>query len=176
MKPPMNQTLRVAQLLRVLQKVEGRKKLHKEVHILQELGCPFPERFAYSYYGMYSQELRAEVDSLIKDKLLEEEANPNMANEFTYTVKSTPALEQFLGGLKIEKGPAWAPLAKDLNSLHVQVLEGVSTILFLLHRGLDAEDLKKRFHALKPHLANIYAQCEQRAKALIQTQSNHRAA
>jgi len=126
----VNSTLQVAQLLRVLRHVEGRKKLHKQVHILQELGYPFPERFEYSYYGMYSRDLRAEVVSLVKDKLVQEEASPNQAGELTYTFQSTPALDGFLDLLQVEQEPPWAPLAKHLNSLHTKQLEGVSTILF----------------------------------------------
>jgi len=162
----MNQMLRVAQLLRVLQKVEGRKKLHKEVHILQELGYPFTERFLYSYYGMYSQELRSEVDSLARDNLIREEPSLNAANEYTYTIKSTPELDHFLDELKVKKEPVWAPLARQLNVLSAQILEGISTILFLRRRGLAGEELKRRFHALKPHLASIYTKCEAKAKNL----------
>jgi hypothetical protein len=167
MNTPMNPTLRVAQLMRLLRRVEGRKKLHKQVHILQELGYPFAERFEYSYYGMYSQELRAEVASLVKDKLVQEKASPNQPGEWTYTFESTPALDQFLDGLEVEKEPPWAPVAENLNSLHTQKLEGVSTILFLLKRGLQGEDLRERFHALKPHLKDIYVGCKQKASSLV---------
>jgi uncharacterized protein YwgA len=152
--------------MRLLRRVEGRKKLHKQVHILQELGCPFPERFDYSYYGMYSRELRSEVGALVQEKLILETSTPNMVGEWTYTFESTPALEQFLDGLNIEREPAWAALAKQINSLHTQMLEGISTILFLRRRGLEAEELRARFHALKPHLTSIYARCEQVAKTL----------
>jgi uncharacterized protein YwgA len=163
----MNPTLRVAQLLRVLGRVDGRKKFHKLVHVMQELGYPFPEKFDYSYYGMYSRELRAEVDSLIKDKLIQEEAKPNRAGEWTYTSESTPKLDQFLDALKVEREPAWASLAKSLNSMHAQTLEGVSTILFLRSRGLQGEDLEKRFHTLKPHLKDIYIPSERSARTLL---------
>ena len=128
MNTAMNSTMRVAQLLRLLRRVEGRKKLHKEVHILQELGCPFHEQFDYWYYGMYSWELRSEVGALVQDKLIRETANPNMAGETTFTFESTPELERFLDGLNTEKEPVWAPLAKHLNSLSPQMLEGISTI------------------------------------------------
>jgi len=167
----VNSTLLVAQLLRVLRRIEGRKKLHKEVHILQELGYPFIERFEYSYYGMYSRDLRNEVSSLVQDKLIREEASPNMVNEMTYTFESTPELEQFLDGLEVEKEPSWASVASQLNSLHTQMLEGISTILFLRRRGLDREELKKRFHALKPHLADIYSRCDQKTLTLLSYQA-----
>ncbi len=163
----VNPTLQVAQLLRVLRRVEGRKRLHKQVHILQELGYPFAERFEYSYYGMYSRELRAELGSLVKDKLVKEEASPNQAGELTYTFESTPALDEFLNGLEVEKEPRWAPLAKHLNSLHTKQLEGVSTVLFLQRRGLRERELRERFHALKPHLKDIYVRCEQEASLLL---------
>jgi uncharacterized protein YwgA len=165
MNTAMNSTLQVAQLLRVLRQVEGRKKLHKEVHILQELGFPFTERFDYSFYGMYSRELRSEVATLVKEKLINETANPNAAGETTYRFESTPELEQFLDRLDVKKEPEWATLAKHLNSLPTQRLEGISTILFL-RRAVDERELSARFLALKPHLASIYTRCEQDLKTL----------
>jgi len=167
MNARVNSTLQVGQLLRVLRRVEGRKKLHKQVHILQELGYPFAERFEYSYYGMYSRELRAEVVSLVKDSLVQEKASPNQAAELTYTFESTPALDEFLDGSEVPKEPPWAPIAKHLNSLHTKQLEGVSTILFLHRRGLRGRELRERFHALKPHLKDIYPRCEQEASSLL---------
>jgi uncharacterized protein YwgA len=166
MNVPMNSTLRVAQLLCLLQRVDGRKKFHKLVHILQEFDCPFSEQFDYSYYGMYSRELRSEVETLVQEKLVRETPSPNQAGEHTYIFESTSDLEVFLHGLGIGKKPAWEQLATQLNSLHTQMLEGISTILFLRRRGLEAGELKTRFLALKPHLADIYAQCEQEAKKL----------
>jgi uncharacterized protein YwgA len=152
--------------MRLLCKVEGRKKLHKQVHILQELGYPFTEQFDYSYYGMFSRELRSEIGALVQENLIRETANPNMAGESTYTFESTPELEKFLDGLDVEKEPAWAALAKKLNALPTQMLEGISTILFLHRGGVEAAELQARFHALKPHLANIFEKCEQETKSL----------
>ncbi len=94
-----------------------------------------------------------------------------MANDLTYTFESTPELEQFLDGMNIEKEPRWAALAKHLSSLNAQMLEGISTILFL-RRGVAEIEMSARFLALKPHLANIHDKCEKEAKKLKTTRAD----
>src|SRR5262245_22172373 len=113
-------TLQIAQLLCRLQRVEGRKKMQKIVHILQELGQPFPERFEYSYYGMYSRQLRTELDALERENFVVEEPIGNALGERTYSFKSTPALKDFLKEVEADTEPVWAGIADRLNSLHAQ--------------------------------------------------------
>lgn len=165
MNADVQPTLQIAQLLCVLKRVEGRKKMQKLVHILQELGHPFTERFDYSYYGMYSQQLRSELDVLEAEKLIVEEAKTNGLGD-TYTFKSTPELEKFLEEVEADTEPKWKKLAESLNSLSAQILEGVSTILFLRRGGLKGDELKTRLLVLKPHLKSVYAECEKQLKSL----------
>jgi uncharacterized protein YwgA len=46
---PVHPIVPLLQLIYVLGRIGGRKKLQKIVHVLQALGVPFPERFEYSY-------------------------------------------------------------------------------------------------------------------------------
>lgn len=165
---PMQPILRIAQLVHLLKRVEGRKKFQKLVHILQELGQPFPERFEYSYYGMYSAELRSELETLANESFVEEEEHLNLAsNGRTYTFKTTDKLKNFLGQLGLAKDPPWVEMAKRLNQFNPRMLEGISTILFLRRRSLKGQELRERVLSLKPHLANIYDRCETEARRLL---------
>jgi uncharacterized protein YwgA len=164
----MHPALRIAQLLRVLKRVSGRKKFQKLVHTLQELGYPFPEQFEYSYYGMYSRQLRGELDSLIADSLLQEKEGTNMFGAPAFSFEVQPKLEAFLDELELEQEPSWAAAAKKLDNYSAQTLEGISTILFLKRRGLQGDQLKQRLLTLKPHLAAQYDACDRETSALVQ--------
>jgi uncharacterized protein YwgA len=146
----------VLQLVSVLERIEGRKKLQKTVHILRELGVPFQERFEYSFYGMYSSQLKGEIDILERDGLLNQDikegANP------TYIIESTPKLKKLLEELAIAP-PAWIDLAQQLNNLSAQVLEGMSTILFLRRTEKGDAAIRAKLLSLKPHLADLADKC-----------------
>jgi uncharacterized protein YwgA len=152
------------QLLQVLERIAGRKKLQKIVHILQQRGLPFPEPFQYSYYGMYSQQLRSEVEKLESEKLVKE--SPVRGMNVSYSLEKTPELDALVREIGQEQEPAWAETARYLNSLPPQELEGISTILFLKDCGFSANALKQRLVGLKPHLESIYERCEKEAADL----------
>ena len=152
----MRPTLQIAHLLGILRCVSGRKKFQKMVHILQELGHPFPQRFEYSYYGMYSQQLRNELDALCDDDLIREAKGSTGFGDPTYSFEATSKLETILKEVGLEEKTKWSKLAQRLNDLDAQSLEAISTILFLRRRGLTGDELKNRVLSLKPHLKTIY--------------------
>ena len=158
----MHPTIRIAHLVHLLKRIEGRKKLHKIVHILQELGAPFIEPFQYSQYGMYSQQLTTEMGHLVRDKLVTEDGTS------PFVFKCTKDLAGLLSALKIDAAPEWAPLARELNKLTPQTLEGISTVLFLRERGYAKEKLRLRLVALKPRLESIADDCIRRAADLTE--------
>ncbi len=163
----MHPALRIAQLLHVLRRVGGRKKFQKLVHTLQELGYPFPEQFEYSYYGMYSRQLRSELDTLIGDNLIEEKENITGFGNPTFAFEASTKLDAFLEELDLEEEPAWTPAARKLANYSAQQLEGISTILYLRRCGYDGAKLKERLLSLKPHLADAYDVCEREIGTLV---------
>ncbi|WCJ58649.1 hypothetical protein NXS98_13105 [Fontisphaera persica] len=160
----MHPIVSLLQLLRLLKRVEGRKKLQKIVHILQTLGAPFPQRFEYSYYGMYSSQLRGEIERLESERLVTEKENLAARGHSTYLLTATKRLEKLLDNLDCPKNPPWADLAQELNDLSAQQLEAISTILFLEDCGLEGDALRQRFQALKPHLESIFDPCLKKAR------------
>lgn len=161
----MHPIVPLLQLLHLLNQVEGRKKLQKIVHILQERGVPFPERFEYSFYGMYSAQLRSEVERLENEKLVKESICSTGVNK-SYSLKTTDELDGLMKEISQDQKPNWADTAQHLNNLSPQVLEGVSTILFLKECGLEKDALKQRLLALKPHLEALFAKCEMETNKL----------
>jgi uncharacterized protein len=161
---PVHPIVPLLQLLQVLGRIGGRKKLQKIVHILQERGAPFSERFQYAYYGMYSQQLRSEVERLESENLVKE--CPVYGINISFELEKTAELEALMKEIGQKQEPMWAETAQKLNALSPQELEGVSTILFLQGAGFNGDALKQRLLGLKPHLESIYARCEKEASAL----------
>lgn len=171
----MSDLLPVAQLLNHLNRVEGRKKMQKVVHILQELGCPFPFRFEYSFYGMYSQQLRAALDRLEEEGLLTEQPTVGAIHE-SYTFRRTEKLENLLPELGFQEPPSWGELASRLNGLSPQEAEAVSTILYLQRLGYAGDALKSKLSSLKPHLDNLASDCLTIADGLPRARTHSQAA
>lgn len=122
--------------------IQGRKKIQKIVHILQSAGAPFAEKFEFSYFGPYSQMLKDEMDTLVKESLITESYNPSV-NTYSYTLNE-PA-----GQCGVEE---WIDFAKKLNEYDAKQLEALSTMIFLRNSGYDDTALKPKFTELKLHL------------------------
>jgi len=152
----MDPLLNVALLVRECGKIEGRKKLQKIVHILQESGAPFRERFGMLHYGPYSSELKRELDLLVNEKnsLITE---TEIQKEYkTYVYSPGEKLGELLKNVGKTAEPSWAQTAQNLNDLSAQTLEAMSTILFLQKRGFHDNHLEDRFNKIKPQLASRY--------------------
>lgn len=153
----MHPAIPVLQLLNAVSPVEGRKKMQKTVHILQELGAPFQQHFEYSFYGMYSAQLKAELDALEKDGLVTESQQSGESQPFIIAMQ--PKGTELLNQIGFTDDPPWINLAKELNKHTAQVLEGISTILFLRRVEHDDVAVRNRLLSLKPHLESHLNEC-----------------
>lgn len=160
----MHPLIPVIQLLNAVPRVEGRKKMQKTVHILKELGAPFQERFEYSFYGMYSTQLKGELDALEKDGLVIESESFGMNK--TFIIETQPKAAELLAEVGLAEPPAWVEVAKQLNKLPAQVLEGISTILFLRRTEKNEKVVRQSLLSLKPHLEQIVDNCFAEANRL----------
>ena len=157
----MHPIVPLLQLLNVLGKIEGRKRLQKMVHILKELGAKFPERFQYSFYGMYSLQLRSEIDLLREEGLVKEYQVGS-----SVSVEKTRELAELLEQFELADPPEWAKTAHYLNNLTPGVLEGISTILYLRHTEPDEKAVEEQLLTLKPHVENYVEECFREAAKL----------
>lgn len=162
----MEHLLNIARLVRVCGKIEGRKRLQKMVHILQECGYPFRERFSFHHFGPYSSDLKMEIDSLVAHGVLSETETGTSAGGYTtYTYQVSDEAEQTLGAQHLPP-VGWEDLANSLRAQDATILEAISTILFLQRTGLADEALKVRFNALKPNLVLDYSTALRHAESL----------
>ena len=160
----MHPAIPIGQLLLHLGAIEGRKKLQKMVHILQSSGAPFQESFELSHFGAFSGELHAEVDCLVRDKLIEEKEPAKAGKGWTY--RASEKMQKLFSDLSIPLQSDWLDLAVKLNKRSAQDLEGISTVIFLKDRGWKGKSLSERFRILKPRISKSFARFLKDAKTL----------
>jgi uncharacterized protein len=150
----MKHLLMIGQLLEATGPIDGRKKLQKIVHILQEGGVNFDLSYEFSFFGPYSAELKGSMDELVAAGLVAETTLPP-SNGFRYEIKTK--FVALLRRVESSANPFWSNVAVELSRRETRELEGVSTILFLESRGWSGADLENRFASLKPHLNESFA-------------------
>ena len=166
----MSPVLLLGQLLKTTGPIRGRKKLQKIVQLLQTVGCvPFGYSYQFSFFGPYSAELKADVDALALEGLVQEDKEATAQGHQTYVFAAGEKMERLLNDLATQEPAPWGLLACELNSRTAVELEGISTVAFLQKMGWSAEALEEQFRILKPRLATGFAQyrvtLEQLAKA-----------
>ncbi|MDB6118908.1 MAG: hypothetical protein JWO08_2689, partial [Verrucomicrobiaceae bacterium] len=125
----MNTLLQLGILFKGVSHVEGRKKLQKMVHILQEFGVPFGVRFGYHHYGPFSEQLQDSLQSFQHDGLIAETPVGGQfpTSQFTPEAKLLELLDQV--GATVS--PAWVDFASELNAKSPRDLEAISTLIYV---------------------------------------------
>lgn len=132
------------------QRIEGRKKLQKTVHLLQITGVPFGMDFKYYYYGPYSAELQSYVDTLVDYGMLAEQNNGD-----GYIYEMTDKGKEFIQKYEEAVGGELSlpdQLVKHLLSFPATTLELTSTIGYLASLGYTKDEAQSKALELKPHL------------------------
>lgn len=150
----MNRTFELLRLFAECEKIEGRKKLQKLVHLLKEAGYPFEYRYGYHFHGPFSVELKAEIDSLVSQELVIESKTGDPVGDFIqYDYSASRTLLDWLSKRSPKAAaPPWKDLALLLNQRSAQALEATSTIVYLARAGYETDKLASQFGKLKPHL------------------------
>jgi uncharacterized protein YwgA len=144
-------------LLGACKRVDGRKKLQKIVHILREAGYPFAYRYGYHFHGPFSDELKADIDALASENLVnEQECGTTFGGFKQYTYSLSDSARSLIESLGATGLPSWSDLAEELNEKPAQELESISTIIYLMRSGCAEPQLRTRFGQLKPHLAGYF--------------------
>ena len=153
----MNTLIQLAILFKATTGIEGRKKLQKMVHILQEFGIPFGVRFGYHHYGPFSEELQDKIQTMQYDKLIDEVPVPGPLR--TSVFRPEDQLLRLLPVVGVNRLPAWAVFAIELNRRTPRELECISTMLYLesIHgSAADLDVIGSEFKTLKPHLVRRF--------------------
>jgi uncharacterized protein YwgA len=131
-------------------KVYGRKKVQKMIHLLESAGTNMPFKYEYHFYGPYSAELQEEINVLVQQGFLTETKNDD-----AYVYSITEKGRGFKETLEADGGYSIKLNTELLNSMdkeHSQFLEMTSTYAFLLDSGYGHKEAKLKALELKPHL------------------------
>jgi uncharacterized protein len=163
----MTPELLLGQLLKTAGNIRGRKKLQKIVHLLQSLrGVRFGYSFQFSFFGPYSADLKADMDQLTREGLINETPSSTSTGLTTFDFSLSGAMEKLLEDVHAASPSGWDDLAVKLNAKSAQDLEGISTIVFLERMGWAGEALEDQFRTLKPRLAENFHAFLTEAEAL----------
>lgn len=134
-----------------VEKVEGRKKLQKMIHLLNNAEQNFPFKYQYYHYGPFSSTLQYEVNRLVEEDYVKE-TQVNGAYVYAITEKGRKFKE-----LLEREGKFHFNFDRDLlqsmSHEESQFLEVVSTYAFLIESGDSFEQAKSRTAQLKSHLS-----------------------
>ena len=161
----MDSIVQVAQLVLVCEKIEGRVKVQKIVHILQEAGnSGFSQDYGYLHHGPYSSALARELDQLKEGGYIDE-SEKRVGDYTRHVYQPTEHLRGVGKDLWDESDPPWKELADKLNTKLSNELEAISTIMYLRRKNFTGDRLKDRFSELKPHLKEKFETCLSFAKS-----------
>lgn len=156
----LESSLAVARLVGSLEKIEGRKRLQKIVHLLKSKGYPeFDQEFSLHYYGPFSRQLAAQIDFLRQIELIEElEDDPIAAYAYVPVRVVVEGKEvSALDALDDEQDePSWGSVAESLNKQDTSFLEALSTVVYLHKIRWKGERLQQEFCRIKPNLAGKF--------------------
>lgn len=139
-------------ILGSVERVKGRKKLQKTLHLLESSGADVPFKYEYHFFGPYSAELQEEVNFSVQQGFIEE-TKTDETYVYTITEKGRKFKE------RLDASGDYQFILDDvlLNSLSQkssQFLEMVSTYAFLIESGYKPEEAKIKAVELKEHLKN----------------------
>lgn len=160
----LESSLAVARLVASLEKIEGRKRFQKIVHLLKSKGYhEFDQEFSLHYYGPFSRQLATQIDFLCQIELIEE-LKVDTSAAYTYVPVHVDVEGEQLAAIdKLDDNqdePPWVPVAKALNKNDTPFLEALSTVVYLHKIPRKDEQLQKKFDRIKPNLAGKFQEVE----------------
>ncbi|MDQ0218553.1 YwgA family protein [Peribacillus cavernae] len=136
---------KIIKAISVAGEVAGRKKLQKIIFIAKKLSFPFQEKFAFHFYGPYSEELTLRIEELCNMGYLNEVREKKSGYyQYCYTI-TDPGID-FLSMHELEM-PALQGCLLDMNMQNARFLELVSTVLYF--DSLEKEEVVEKIFTLK---------------------------
>ncbi len=125
--------------------VVGRKKLQKMIYILKQCDVPFEEKYAFHFYGPYSEELTLRVEELCNLGFIAEQKE-DRSNYYQYRYTVTEAGEDFLQH-SIANLPPCNEKIERMKTKSSRFLELVSTLLYFNH--LTKQEVEEKVQVVK---------------------------
>ena len=167
----MNRAIQLLLVLRAAERVHGRKKLQKLVHIIKSHGYPIGFRYSFHIHGAFSTDLKEEIDRLVSEYLVVE--RKESAGEYEMYVYSLDgSVGEVLSELDHESLGGYEAAVRELVGMSAQLLEAISTIFYLRDRDLVGDQLEAKFGKLKPHLIDQYSKAAAKVEELLQQYSS----
>ncbi len=144
-------------------KIESKKKFHKLVYLLQEAGEDFDEDFTFYCFGVFSRSLANDLEFAqeIGRIVVEEPQGDNRV----YVIKLKA--ETSINNSEVLSNEA-KQLIRRLASLEPQLLETLSTIVYLNRNYYRGQALKHKLRELKSDLSQHYGEAFKFARELFQ--------
>lgn len=129
------------------EKVEGRKRLQKIVHLLQEAGTDVKADFRLHHYGPFSDDVVTASELLVLFGELEEEQEPAGAYQTYQYLYRLPSSASHRVNTDLKR------LIQALNKFSTSELEVASTIAFYESHGADHSTAIEKTQFMKPNKA-----------------------
>lgn len=133
----------------IMGSLNGRKRLQKSIYILKSLGFDYSESFKWGNYGVYSQELTSEVQTLVEAGYLAEKTEPDSSYSYALTKEGRKFIEQQPSALS--RCAELETVVRMLNEKPVGDLDLFSSCLFVWGADQSTDQMVDLVHYLKPH-------------------------
>jgi len=151
-----------AKLVKVIAASEGivgRKKLQKIIYIMKKIGLPFEEKYAFYFYGPYSEELSLRMEELTNLGFVSE-IKEQKSNYYQYRYQVTDEGEAFLQHTS-PTIPSVETLIVELKDRSSRFLELVATMLYFDNLTKDevehkVQEVKKKSNYTSEDLAEAW--------------------
>lgn len=144
--------------------IVGGKKLHKLVYLCQAKGIDFGQNFIFHFYGVYSPTLSVDLELAARMGILIEETSGS-AIKIKLKEKGNSDVEYIEA---VEK----KDFIKMLASQSANVLEVLSTLIYLRLNGFSDERLRSKLQELKGHLKAHFPKAIKLAMEYYETECN----
>src|SRR6266542_1379071 len=141
--------------------VDGRKKLHKLAYLCQRQGTDLGQRFQFHMYGVFSPTLAQDLDAANTWEVLTEDQR---GDQYEIRLGGQEMAEE--GTPETGEGPGFAAVAR-LAKQSPQMLEVVTTLVYLWDLGYHGEQLDEKLGELKGHLRQCFARGKELARGYL---------
>lgn len=136
--------------------VKGRKKIHKMIYLLQQMGYEFNCEYAYCHYGPYSSQLQMILDRMSINEMLNECVINNNCYEYSITDYGTQLCAMLEREEIVNEFKVPLKTIELLNKKDASLLELASTIVFVRNASYSLEEEYNKIKELKPRLIDRY--------------------
>ena len=134
--------------------IQGRKKLHKLIYLLQEMGEDFDQDYTFHNFGVFSPSLANDLDNGVSHHVFSEVEGIDGPG---YTIRLEEKFLKHPEGFASLLQENSKKLLNELAEKQPQLLEALSTIVYLSQSYYQGKALKAKLKQLKPNLSKHYS-------------------